>query len=238
MYEEGGLWPTPWLWLLLFAFYGLPLILGLGVGSILEPLFVNFRNIYLTILVIQGAYSFVAYQMHSRYAENWERHKAKVENKAAYLKSLSHQFEDQDADGVIEAIVFNALLDFESYPEGDYRIKLSLSQGNNMLPGNFNSTLIKLEKGGARLVAAQFKVDPRPYEGYFARGALDANLHVQRYFTLDKEGKRVLTICRFAPFYRATSFSGEDPILRDETLNLQTFRNADRVELLPLNLNR
>ncbi len=212
---------TTWLKLLLFFYYGAPFIIAFSFGILFRPFLQNFRNLYITILTIQGLYSFFMYITRDQYSEKRQSGIQQARLSRWRILSFEHQPMDFQNDGKVDQIDFLTRLEFFDFPEGEYQVFLILRQKTKENPririGNFRFIVPQKEE---RIHNIRFQVYTDKVLGVLPLKDFEVDLGVEEILGIDEVGKRILSLARWAPYFRSGDWQGRDRHIKEEIVEL------------------
>ncbi len=237
--DDPILWRgASWRDVLVFFYYGLPVLLALIFGLLFRPFWPHFRNLIVAVFVVQMFYSLGVYGVRWRYVDRRRRAESALKGRLR-LKILStrHRLLDRDADGLVDKIEIFVHAAMRGFPPGRYQVYAEVSQKGMTLPrGRIGAVSLTLRDGGPRDFKMRFTCDPRPWAAYYAGGAFSVGLGVLQAVPVGEDGERIVAWSRWSPFLRTTSWTGKDPEIRDRVVTLAVLPEVDRFALLPVRL--
>jgi hypothetical protein len=233
-----GAWvrfPSPWLWTLWALYYIIPFFLALLFGILFRPFWLSLRNVLVTIFIIHGLYSVVMFGIRYHYLQKYEADVHATRLLRLDNFQVSHDMSSPGSDGLIHRITFLGTFDLSQYPHGQYTIFTEITQNGNLVPGgDLGAYDFILKEGSPRDVRVLFESHPQDYQDHFGRGNFEVNAGIQRIFSVDEDGKKILAFTRWAPLIRYTSWDGRDPEIYDDVLDIDYITGVDRFSLIPL----
>ena len=239
--EQGGgdvASPAPWLSIIKTYYYVIPVVLAFVFGLFFRPFWRNFRNLLVTIFLIHLFFSLVIYA--TRYGYLQKQHVDIARSKIAELKilDLKKVFIDENKDGVLDQIKVTISVDYNGFLEGHYALSALLTQGGQEFPQNsLGMTLFEVGEGPLKLAQIIFKSDPQVFKSLWGQGDFDIDLILQKKVFMDSKGKMILSVARWAPFFRYTSWGGADPKIHSDIVELNRFEGVDTFFLLPIKVD-
>lgn len=234
----GSQYVDYWLPLVWFIYYGLPVFLAVIFGLAIKPFWRNFRNLLVGIIFLQILYSFFSVIYRTNYlakrtAEIHVSRKADVR-----LMSAGNTVVDRNKDGRIDNILFSAKLDVEDLPPGKYKIWSEITQNGQEFPDGVMGNVYAHITPNVPWIKVNYMQDPRVFEPYYANGPFEINIKVAQVLPLLKDGRKVLAVTRWAPYFRTTSWSGQDPEISEHILDISQLKAVDRFSIMPLKIDR
>jgi len=228
---------TFWLKLLIMFYYAMPVVLAMIFAFLFRPVWPHFRNIVLIIFIVHGALSLGSYAVRQQYLADLRDNLHQCQLADLKINVVRHRLGDRDRDGLIDKAEVFAEIDAGDFPDGNYGISAWLTQHQKRLPESFLGVVkFSVRDGKAKIFQLHYEFNPQRFNAYFARGPLDIGLSMHRYVRVDRKARKVLSLTRWSPFLRATTWDGRDPQIIDHLINLQEFPKVDSFELLPLGL--
>src|SRR3989338_5233589 len=212
---------SPWFWILIFTYYGLPVVIALLAGYAFRPFWRVARDVFWAIILIHGVYSFLAFVFLADYYDEYSYNMRESYSGDLKIEKFKQEKIDKHQDGIIEKIRFKTMFDVSDFAGGQYLISLYLTQFNKKLPGNLGVYKFIVTDHGEEFLNIDFSFNPQRYNQYFVRGPLDVNIELKKIISVDDEGQHIASICRWAAFYRPVSWAGEDTRIQDNIIALQ-----------------
>lgn len=228
-----------WLSLVRFIYYVLPVFLAVIFGLVIRPFWPNFRNLLIGIIVLQLLYGFFASLYRLGYLQLYGNEIHQSRKARVRLMSTQHELADKNHDGQIDYLFLSGRLDIEDLPAGDYQIYATISQKGQSFPdGLMGVSPVKITKPETKPIKVNFQKDPRVFEPYYNRGEFEFNIGVKKIVPLNMKAHKVLSITRWAPYFRTTSWDGYDPDINEEKLEIDYLAGVDRFAIMPLKIPR
>ncbi len=215
---------SPWGTLLLFAYFGAPLVIAFIAGVFYRPFLRNFIILLATIFLVHLAYDGMALGLKSLYLQS------KIGSGVIKIVSLSHKVIDTNNDGKNDQIVLGGELDTTALPVGDYIISPTLSQELQTQNANERQFLFLF---GPRFRGYEFSITaPKKqqhfeiffvdsetpggaenFKGIKERGEVTVDLELRKKIVFDTAGKFIVISCNWTIFFCKNSWEGYDPLL-------------------------
>jgi len=237
--DQDFLYSPNWRYLIYGVYYGLPFILGIGLGLTFKPLWRHFRNIVVIIFTIHLLYIFALYMLRYNIAVKWSREIRQTQLGHLGVKNFTHNVVDENKDGFVDKISFQMQFDTSGLAPGDYKAWVTLAQEGGSLPnGKVDVYHLHVVQKGSSLMNPHFEVKAQPLNQYFEEGPIAVDIKITKDIALTERMKRVLFFSRWAAFLKATSWEGHDPEIYDQTIEVQTLRSVGSFYLIPIHLPR
>jgi len=232
-------WPSIWLWIVYGVYYALPVLLAVVYGAVMRPFWTRFRDLIVSILLVQLVYSVGIHVWREVYLHrrNEQAYQTKVAEPFVY--EAKHGFVDQDKDGVIEKIKCRVKIDMDEYPDGAYTVNAHLSQVDRQLSRRvIGAGDAVLREGGGRDQTLIYQFDPRTHAPYFQAGPFFLGIEINRVFQEDREARWLTALGRWSPFFRSTRWDGTDGDIDYQLIPVADIDRIDSFSLMPLKVDR
>lgn len=227
--------PSAWLWLLMFSYYAMPVILAALFAWNFRPFWRNFRNLLVTILVVQLVYSLFAFAVRYQYLEKWKQgiHESRISR--LDVNWFKHRFFDTDKDGLIDLVKFESRVDSRYLPPGEYFLRAAVAQKEKELSGgDLGVFRFRVRPEAREFAYPKYQFDPQPLMPHYESGPFDVNVRLLKVVIRDREAERVLTLTRWAPFVRYTTWDGRDPQISENVIPVEKKERVDSFYIMPL----
>ena len=130
--------PTPYLFLLWIFYYLMPFVVAALFGVACRPFWPQFRNLLVTIWIVQGLYSIGAYALRSQIREHIDAEIAQTKSARLKARGVSHEFLDEDKDGIPDKIVFVTEVSIDEFPLGKYEVYATITKNGEPVCPSLN----------------------------------------------------------------------------------------------------
>lgn len=238
--------PTNWQLFLLVFYYVLPFVLSLFFGLLFRPFWPNFRNLWISLLVLQGIYSLGCFAWREYCLGKWEA--AVHQTKIASARVVSTETGvKESSDGQIAQGKVLVTVDMAEFPEGIYELACFLRNPKAATAQEYQRigrAHWVLTKDALPNKTVQFTFNPKNFKSLFERGPVTVNALLNRLLIVDAFSQSALDWSRWSPFLRSVSWTGEDSEIYDQALEIEIFRDmatltipAGKITYQPVNFN-
>ena len=155
------------------------------------------------------------------------------------LKSLTHEFKDENGDGLTDRIALFGHWDLKTDSPGTYLAYIYLVQNNRMVAGGFiGQQKLEAKDRGAHGFDFAFSLNPVSIKEALSHGTVEVNLDLKKDLPVSAAGKSIIAFCRWAPFMDLTRLGGEDPDIYDTFVTIASLRRIDAIALDPSFIQR
>ncbi len=238
-------WPTPWLWTIWFLYYVLPFVLAIVYGLTFRPFWRGFRNLWVTIIVVQLLFSFGANAFRMDYLQKILRKARWSHGDDIKIKNFIFKYFDRNQDGLKEELRVRAVFDLTQLRPGEYLLDASLINDE----GKAGVEWLSLQ--GGETVKLAMREDKNVFQEEFVISPIQGvaptyeeinfriRLILSRIINVDEYGLRLFQFTRWSPFLRKTDWEGNDPEVYGDWIVLGRFTqpNVFTLRVLPKKLN-
>ena len=211
-------YPSLWALQLTALYYAVPFVLAFAGGFLMRPFWRHFWATVIAIFAIHGAYSAVAFGLHTAYASEWSRDLSATQGAHWRIESMDHAFVDENGDGLFEDIRLVAQLDRGSLPPADYEARALLSGDTQSWAPQATAKFTVTEARQAPIKIV-FELNPHRLKDIAGELEFDVAVKLTRRKELSREGAVKLALCRWAAFC-PTGIEGRDPAIRAEWIEM------------------
>jgi len=221
LYDYDGYFKVLNVWgiLIVGLIYVVPFAMAFAVSLQFRRFWNLFAAIVLSIFIVHGLYSLLMVNMRFNYLNDWNKEVASSSTGSLDVRKFAHKLYDDNSNGLIDRMEFRALMDTSSLADGNYVLRVHLSQDGFILPGGetIHAKVLKIRPDQKKQIILKFAINPQRYKLYFDQGPANVDIELKKRIAFGTRGKKILSLSRWAPLMKKTDWDSVDPqIFPDE----------------------